>query len=1213
MSRRSDDPRGRSARPFDPRLLRALPATRGPVALLSVLGVLGGVTAVAQAVVLALLVAQVVGGGPLGPVLAGLVALLILRGALAGAGEYVARRAGQRVSGQVRLAVLRRWSARPEEERPPTDVALTRATDGVSALEPYVARYLPALVTAAVVPVLAVVVLAVVDVWSALIVVLTLPLLPVFAALVGQHTQEQTERRWGAMAQLAGHFLDVVRGLPTLVAYGRARHQVAVVREVGERHRAATTATLRTAFLSTAALELLATISVALVAVAVGLRLAYGAMDLSVGLVAILLAPEAYWPVRRVGAEFHNAADGSTALAELAADGVLDVDPAPAEDGREVDAQQEGTGGTQEQGPAERVGLHALSYAHRGRSRTLVDVDLSTTVAPGLTALTGPSGAGKTTVLELLAGLRVPTAGSVTAPRAHLASQRPVLLPGTVRDNLLLVAPGLPTSGPSGLQAGPRVDDRDGLADDALVDALRRVGLWDDLEDRDGLDTDLGEDGFGLSAGQRARLALARALLSDGPLVLLDEPTANVAAGSVPLLHGVVLDLAAHRRVVAVTHDPDLVALADDHWHLEPAPLEDRGTAPRLHTTRAAPVAATARGARTARDRSGSTSTDRTLPVPDAGSASADGPADDHDRIPLLRAPRGRAGLAAACLLGGLSVGAGVALTATSGWLIVQASTQPVVLTLMVAIVGVRAFGLARPVLRYAERVLSHDVALADLADRRAEVFARLVPLTPARLGRRSRGELLTAVVRDLDDVVDEQVRVTVPAWSTVIATVVGALVAGWHLPVAGLVVALGGLLVLGVGATGYAAERAAQGSVVAARGRVRHTVTALISRLLQVQATTGLHADRTRLLLPVVDGERDQLRAESRLAAARGGTMAALWLVVAGTTAAVAVLVAAAHSGGDLSGPYAALVALVPMALADAWLGLADVAGARARARAAAARLVRVLDQEPAVAGRGRERLPAGAPTEVRWDGVGARWPAHVARAGHECGVPAPGVAAEATAPGVHVRLDLPPTDLDLPAGERMSLTGPNGTGKSTALAVLARHLDPEVGQATVAGTDLLDLDLEQTRSRIALVDDEPHAFAGSVRANLALAAPHVDDAAMRTALRTVDLGHWFSTLPQGLDTPLTGLSGGERARLSMARALLADRPLVLLDEPTAHLDDATAERALTGLDRQVGAAATVVAVSHRPVGPARDWPQVRPGGDRLLAAAQDGGRPVH
>lgn len=243
----------------------------------------------------------------------------------------------------------------------------------------------------------------------------------------------------------------------------------------------------------------------------------------------------------------------------------------------------------------------------------------------------------------------------------------------------------------------------------------------------------------------------------------------------------------------------------------------------------------------------------------------------------------------------------------------------------------------------------------------------------------------------------------------------------------------------------------------------------------------------------------------------------------------------------------------------------------------------------------------------------MGASWPTEVPRAEHEGGATVPGAAVRATDPGGHVRPDLPPTDLDLPAGARVSLTGPNGTGKSTALAVLARHLDPDVGRATTAGTDVLDLDLAQARSRIALVDDEPHAFAGSVRANLALAAPDADDARMVRALRTVDLGHWFETLPDGLDTALTGLSGGERARLSMARAVLADRPLVLLDEPTAHLDDATAERALTGLDEQVGAATTVVAVSHRPVGPALTWPQVAPGATRVLAAAQDGARPVH
>ncbi|MFK5645929.1 ABC transporter transmembrane domain-containing protein [Ornithinimicrobium sp. LYQ121] len=882
-------------RPFDPALVRALPSTRGPVALLSLVGVAAGAVSIAQALLLALTVARVVGGGELGPVLRWLVALLLLRGLLSGLGEVVARRAGQRVAAQVRLAVLQDWLGRPEEERPPTEVALARATEGVSSVEPYVSRYLPALVTGTVVPAFAVLTLLVVDPWSALIVVLTLPLLPVFAALIGRHTQDQTQRRWGAMAQLAGHFLDVVRGLPTLVVYGRAQAQVAVVREVGERHRVATVRTLRTAFLSTAALELLATISVAMVAVGVGLRLAHGSMDLVVGLAAILLAPEAYWPVRRVGAEFHTAADGAAVLEELGRDGTLSASTAAAPSTGAADV------GT--------IGLTHVSYAHPGRARTVEDVTLHTLGGPGLTTLTGPSGAGKTTVLELLAGLRTPAAGEVAAPAVHLASQRPVILPGTVRDNLALVA---------GRRAGSVPDDP------SMVAALRRVGLWGALELRGGLDTVLGDDGFGLSAGQRARLALARALLAGTALVLLDEPTANVDAAAVPALRRVIIELAAERRVVVVTHDPSLEAQADERWRLTPPAAPETAypaEVPGVPDRGAGPAPQLRRG-------------------DDGGAAPSGHTGAGAGVVEPVPTPDGRRGLVLACILGGLAVSSGVALTATSGWLIVQASTRPVILTLMVAIVGVRAFGLARPVLRWAERVVSHDVALEELAERRADVFARLVPLTPARLGRRSRGEVLTAVVRDLDDVVDERVRVVVPGWSAAIASLVGAAIAAWHLPQAGLVVAVAGLLALGVATAGSAAERSAQASAVAARGRVQHAVTALTSRLLQVQAVTGLHADRTLLLRPVAAAEAEQQRAEQRLVGARAVGIAVTWLVVAATTATVAVLAWQAQVAGILDGPYAALVALVPMALADTWVELPTIAGARARARAAAARL---------------------------------------------------------------------------------------------------------------------------------------------------------------------------------------------------------------------------------------------------------------------------------
>lgn len=1191
-------------RPFDPALLRALPATRGPVGLLTALGIVSGVVAITQAVLLGVLVGRVVTGDAFADVLGWLVASLGLRGILAAATEQAARWAGLRVVAVVRLATLRHWLALPEGRRPGTDAAVARATEGVSALEAYVARYLPALVTGAVVPALTVGTLLVIDPWSALIVVLTLPLLPLFAALIGQHTQAETEQRWGAMALLAGHFLDVVRGLPTLVAYGRADAQVEVVRTVGERHRSATMRTLRTAFLSTAALELLATISVAMVAVAVGLRLAYGAMDLTVGLVAILLAPEAYWPVRRVGQEFHNAADGATVLAELGADGVLG---GPAE--------AERAGGRR---PGRGLALEHVSYAHPGRERTIVDLTLHAPAGPGLTALVGPSGAGKTTVLELLAGLREPDVGLVSAPDAHLAGQRPVILPGTVRDNLLLVGGAAaeegaeggredsrlagdergsaetrgpvdargPDDAPGAVDA-PRPSSRTHPGDDELVAALRQVGLWDQLAERDGLETPLGDDGFGLSAGQRARLALARALLSPAPLVLLDEPTANVAAEAVPALRALITGLARERLVVVVTHDPDLAAQADQVWRLTAA--EDGGAALLCHIHRPDDKCDT-----------------RAVHIDGVDASGPGGHPSTHGErahvpgeVEPLPLPTGRRGLVVACLLGGASVGCGVALTATSGWLIVQASTMPVILTLLVAIVGVRAFGIFRPVLRYAERLVSHESALGELAARRADVFARLVPLTPAALGRRSRGEVLTAVVRDLDDVVDEQVRVVVPAWSAVIATTVGVVLAAWHVPSAGVVLILGGALVAVVAAADRVAEQVAQAESVARRGEVQHRTTALVSRLLAVQAVTGLRADRTHLLAPVAQAEQAQRRAEQRLITARATALALLWVVVAGTVAAVVALTWRALTADAITAPVAAMVALIPMALADTWVGAADIAGARARARAAGHRLEQVLGRTPAVAAAASVELTAGrrgtTPARPRTSVVGGRTAPVDHRTGevggHSAGTPSlrlDRTGARWPAPPTAVDdhpLDLHPLDLDLPPGSRVALTGPNGVGKSTALAVLARSLDPAVGRYEVDGTDVLDLDLQQVRALVALVDDEPHAFAGTVRANLALAAPYASDADLVAALDAVDLGRWFATLPEGLGTRLGGLSGGERARLSMARAMVSGRPVVLLDEPTAHLDDATAERAMGGLlaSRDPGTG-VVVLVTHRP-----------------------------
>jgi ATP-binding cassette subfamily C protein CydD len=537
--------------PFDPRLLRTAPAARQPVAVLAVVGVLQGVATIALAFALAALVVAVVEGTELRTPALWLAGLFAARAALAWVAERVAAWVGVEVTVALRERLLGRWLWAPAESRPSPDRAVTLAAQGAASVEPYAARFLPALVAGAVVPALAVVALVWVDWLSALIVVLTLPLLPFFAALIGRTTRSETDRRWAALSSLSGHFLDVMRGLPTLVGYGRAERQVDVIAEVSQTHRRATMRTLRLAFMSSAALELLASISVAIVAVSVGLRLTHGSMTLEAGLLAILLAPEAYWPIRRVGAEFHAAADGAEAIA-----GILgELEPASATSASRGSVRTHAVQpvdrdpSSASRGSCEEVGVlvRDASYTYPGAHAPVL-TGVSLEAGPGLTAVTGPSGVGKSTLLELVAGLRTPDAGSVAAGRAHLVGQRPFLPAGTLRDALTL---------------GNDADDQ------AVWDALRHVGLEGFVAGLPhALATPLGDDGFGLSAGQRARIALARATLSTAPVLLVDEPTANLDADAADLVHDLLVDLGERRTVLVVTHRPELVERADRHLAL---------------------------------------------------------------------------------------------------------------------------------------------------------------------------------------------------------------------------------------------------------------------------------------------------------------------------------------------------------------------------------------------------------------------------------------------------------------------------------------------------------------------------------------------------------------------------------------------------------------------------------------------------------------------
>jgi len=556
-------------------------------------------------------------------------------------------------------------------------------------------------------------------------------------------------------------------------------------------------------------------------------------------------------------------------------------------------------------------------------------------------------------------------------------------------------------------------------------------------------------------------------------------------------------------------------------------------------------------------------------------------------------------------LLGAGATLSGVALTATSGWLVVRASERPVILTLLTAIVAVRTFGLARPLLRYAERLRSHDVALLALATAREDVARRLVPLTPARLGR--RGDLLTGVVDDVTDLTEAPVRAGVPAAGAALTVVVTAGLTALVAPTVALVL-LGLLLaVVLVVQLAVGAERRGQTQLERARAEVQR-VAQLVAMHRTDLACIGAGGDAQRWLAQAQASWDAAARAQARgRALAQAATPALVGLATAVIAVIVSRLVPGARSGlasgQGLSPAVGALLVLTPVALSEALAPLADAVRAHARGESAARRLTRLLGRTPAVApsprgGRGTSENSGAATVlegalELELASVGAAWDS----AGEE-----DAGGARGPGPDDAASLDLAPVDLHLAPGSRILVTGANGSGKSTLLAVLARHLDPATGSYRLRDAhqrdqhdepdNVLDLPLDAVRSRIAVVGDEPWVLATSLRENLRVARPQPEplsgealDARLVEGLSQAGLDSWWAALPEGLDTRLgvggRAVSGGERARLGLARALLSEREVLLLDEPVAHLDPATAHAVLADLDLAT-TGRTVVLVSH-------------------------------
>ncbi|WP_410667265.1 thiol reductant ABC exporter subunit CydD [Amycolatopsis sp. cmx-4-68] len=1013
-----------------------VPAVRRALALVGFLSFLNAAALVAQAFLLADVLAGIVGAGSGGRT-AQLAALLALVATRAGTG-WAVRAASARAAATAHRELRARavdhalrlgpeWIARRGHGEL---TALT--TRGLDALDAYFREYLPALVTAAVVPLGAGAAILFADWPSGVIVALTVPLLPVFAILVGKFTADRVAGATDATHRMSERLLELVRVLPVLTAFRRATAQAETIRRLSERHRRATLKTLKVAFSSAFVLELIATLSVALVAVVIGVRLVGGNLPLAIGLGVLILAPECYQPLRAVGAAFHASEDGVEAVRRVA--DLLAV-PAP-------------VSGTAVPSPGE-LSVSSLRVARRGG---FAPDGETFTVRPGETVwLRAPSGGGKSTTLSALLGFVPAHDGAITVGATNLADadlerwraqvawvpQSPVFTGGTVRGE---------------------------VGSDALLPELGLAGLADRPVAK-------------LSLGQRQRVAVARALqrVRDGAwLLLLDEPTAHLDETSARLVldavqravdHGAAAVIAAHERTAAVDMSSDV------------PPVLEMST-------------------------------------------------EDSSRPPLGWRALLDGRLFGGAVLGAVALLAGVALTATSGWLIAKASQQPPILTLTVAVVGVRAFGLGRAALRYVERLVTHDAAFRIAGRLRVRLWNSLVRLGPARGLRAGEGQ--RRLVADVDTVRDLLPRVVSPPLVVALVAAGAIAVQTWVLPAAGLALAVAVALGLCAPWVALRAERRATSALADGRREVASRVLVLFEAAAELLAF-GTAREHRRAL---ADADT-RLVAQARRQAFGVGAAEALITLVCGAAAVVSTaLAAAAVTAGRLDPVLAPLLALVPLALAEVLALLPPVAQHWDTLQRARRRLADV----PA----SRSPKP-GATVSLRGADLG--WPG-----------------------GPTVLHDV---DVELAPGTYAAVVGPSGAGKSTLVAALLGFVTPRRGEVAVP-------------DGVAWAPQEPMLAATTVAENLRLAHPTATDDELREALRQAALTE--VSLETALGSGGSGLSGGQAQRVALARALLGapSAGLVLLDEPTAHLDEPTA-RVVRARLREELAGRTVVHVTHR------------------------------
>lgn len=1050
--------------------------------------------------------------------------------------EAVANRLGSAVKASFREHALEHMFKLGVQHKERHGDVIHLLTDGLEQVDAYVARYIPQILYAIMIPLI--MGIAIVDALPiiGIILVVTVPLIPFFMILIGKQADRLNKEQWERMSFLSGHFLDVLQGITTLKLFGRAKDQIKVIGRLSEEFKDSTLRVLRVAFLSALVLELVSTISTALIAVYLGLTLLDGEISFFSAFFILLLAPEFYTPFRQLGAAFHTGMAGKTSI--LKYEEFMNRQPSLPIGGQ-----------SQLKGKVQAIEIKDLTFTYADSENGVQHISLEAKRNSPI-MLVGESGAGKSTIAHIIGGFLTAPKGSVTIDGLDLCdidiewwrqqityvSQHPHIMKGTLRDVLSF---------------GMNVSDEE------IIEACKEVQLLDVINrQQDGLDTVIGEGGLGLSGGERQRVALVRAFLRKGQVLILDEVTAHLDVKTEAIISSAIKRLMDNKIVIIIGHRLQTMHWASTLYVLKHGRIIQQGSYAKLLAVdgyfKDLVTSGLGEFSSTIEEQ---LKTEKSFSLEHREEIDNLIRVDNQDAYVLgkdtIQTPEvstsklgiqgwkllftvlspAKWSLVLALIFTFLTVFMNVGLLTVSAWLLASAALQPGLTYLSLAIVGVRFFGVSRAVCRYFERYTSHRMAFQGLYGLRIWFYAHLEPLAPAILKRFGAGDMLGRIMGDIEVLQFFYLRTLIPPAAAIaltilvaygVSTIDNSLVA----PIVLAALVLGLVLPLGV----YAHNKQSLTAIGPQQGEYKSLLSDTMDSLEDVisYGNEQLVYDRIQHMMSTIDANKGIIERGMNL----GNT-----LFLGGVQ--ITVVIVAILAANALTGAWASVMVAVAAIGTQAWFeALQPMIAAvhhGAESKVATSRLIALAD-EPIPVVEPNAPKPFNANREITFSDVSFGYDPH--RRIYE-----------------HLRLDIK-------QGQSIAIVGASGSGKTTLFNMLERLYDYS-GSIHVGDVELKDISIDTWRNALGTITQDTYIFHASFEDNIRLARPDASEADLEYAIDRASLRSVVERLPDGIHTIVGsgghGLSGGERQRVALARLFLRKPQVVLLDEPLEGLDQVT------------------------------------------------------